>query len=126
MALRSPEASARICQLAQPKKTHVLLTEKSLSAAPLLKPSVRTHFLATPKQEHPQYSPDRPVSCPVVRSALEAVASERLQVLATPRLRKPLFDGFDPYRVSSAALAAIASPRLQELSLPPARRCRTK
>ncbi|KAI4880626.1 hypothetical protein NFI96_021167 [Prochilodus magdalenae] len=88
--------------------------------------AARVLYVKAPKQDHPQYCPDRPISWPVPKSVLEAVASERLQVLATPRLRKPLADGFDPYKVSPAARAATASPRLQELALPPARRCRTR
>ncbi|KAL6467984.1 hypothetical protein MHYP_G00236610 [Metynnis hypsauchen] len=132
VAVRTAKANAWICQLARPRKMHTAMTqlcsssEISLSVLSLAKPSPRTHLLATPKQDHPQYCPDRLVSWPVAKSALEAVASERLQVLATPRLRKPLFEGFDPYRVSSAARAATASPRLQELALPPARRCRRR
>ncbi|KAL7842346.1 hypothetical protein SRHO_G00240350 [Serrasalmus rhombeus] len=131
VAVRTAKANAWICQLARPRKMRAAMTqlcssEISPSVPSLAKPSPRTHLLATPKQDHPQYCPDRPVSWPVAKPALEAVASERLQVLATPRLRKPLFEGFDPYRVSSAARAATASPRLQELALPPARRCRRR
>ncbi|XP_017552549.1 theg spermatid protein [Pygocentrus nattereri] len=131
VAVRTAKANAWICQLARPRKMCAAMTqfcssEISPSVPSLAKPSPRTHLLATPKQDHPQYCPDRPVSWPVAKPALEAVASERLQVLATPRLRKPLFEGFDPYRVSSAARAATASPRLQELALPPARRCRRR
>ncbi|XP_072525065.1 sperm microtubule associated protein 2 [Salminus brasiliensis] len=127
--VKTAMANTRICQLAQPKMSCSTMTqtcsssEISLSSA---KPSSRTHILAKPKQHHPQYSPDRPVSSPVTRCVLEAVASERLEMLATPKPRKPLFEGFDPYKVSSAARAATASPRLQELALPPTRRCRTK
>ncbi|KAK2868410.1 hypothetical protein Q7C36_000281 [Tachysurus vachellii] len=125
------KASARICQLAQPKKTTMALTSFNstnnyLALPPQAKPSSRIHLLAVPKKEHPHYHPDRPVSSHVPKSVLKAVASERLHTLARPKPRKPLFEGFDPYKVSSAACAATASPRIQELSLPPARRCRMK
>ncbi|GAA6098745.1 theg spermatid protein [Tachysurus ichikawai] len=125
------KASARICQLAQPKKTIMALTSFNstnnyLTLPPQAKPSSRIHLLAVPKKEHPHYHPDRPVSTHVPKSVLKAVASERLHTLARPKPRKPLFEGFDPYEVSSAARAATASPRIQELSLPPARRCRMK
>lgn len=83
-----------------------------------------TYFLLVPKKEHPHYRPNQPVSSHVPRSVLEAVASERLQVLAIPKPRNPLYEGFDPYKVSLAARVATASPRIQELSQPPARRCR--
>ncbi|XP_060761398.1 sperm microtubule associated protein 2 [Neoarius graeffei] len=126
------KASPRICQLAHPKKTRMALapsfnsTNSNLTLPPQAKPSSRIHLLAIPKKEHPHYRPDRPVSSHVPKSVLEAGASERLQVLARPKPRKPLIEGFDPYKVSSAARAATASPRVQELSLPVARRCRTK
>ncbi|MCJ8745104.1 hypothetical protein PDJAM_G00126540 [Pangasius djambal] len=122
------KASPRICQLAHPKKTRMAVTPSFNSANNYLtqaKLSSRIHLLAIPKKEHPHYRPDRPVSSDLPKSVLEAVASERLQELATPKPRKPLFEGFDPYKVSSAALAATASPRIQELSLPPARWCGT-
>ncbi|KAK3513715.1 hypothetical protein QTP70_028762, partial [Hemibagrus guttatus] len=126
------KVSARICQLAHPKQTRMApssslnSTNTYLTFVPQAKPSSRIHLLALPKKEHPHYRPDRPVSSNVPKSVLKAVASERLQTLARPKPRKPLFEGFDPYKVSSAARAATASPRVQELSLPPARRCRTK
>ncbi|KAM9439689.1 sperm microtubule associated protein 2 [Clarias gariepinus] len=126
------KASPRICQLANPKKTRISLTPSESSTnnystlPPQVKTSSRIHLLALPKKEHPHYCPDRPVSAHVPKSVLKAIASKRLQELATPKPRKPLFEGFDPYQVSSAARAATASSRIQELSLPPARRCRTK
>ncbi|MCI4390852.1 hypothetical protein PGIGA_G00127590 [Pangasianodon gigas] len=122
------KVSPRICQLAHPKKTRMAVTPSFNSINNYLtqaKPSSRIHLLSIPKKEHPHYRPDRPVSSDVPKSVLEAVASERLQELATPKPRKPLFEGFDPYKVTSAALAATASPRIEELSLPPARWCRT-
>lgn len=85
-----------------------------------------SYFLLVPKKEHPLYRPDRPLSSHVPVPALKAAASERLQVLARPKPRKPLFEGFDPYKVSSAARAATASPRTQELSLPLVHKCVTK
>ncbi|KAG9278631.1 testicular haploid expressed gene protein [Astyanax mexicanus] len=129
-AVKTAVASSRICQLAHPKKVSCPSMTQTCSSSEIClssaKFSARTYLLASPKQHHPQYSPDRPVSSPLAKCVLEAVASERLQMLATPKPRKPLFEGYDFYTVSSAARAATASPRLQELALPPARRCRTK
>ncbi|XP_076837762.1 sperm microtubule associated protein 2 [Brachyhypopomus gauderio] len=131
MAKRTTRVSARICQLARPKRTREFWdacdgSKASLAAPRKTPPSYRTALLATPKQDHPQYRPDRPVSWPVSKAAQRTTASPRLQTLATPRHRVPLHDGFDPYRVSAAARVASASPRVRELSLPPLRRCRRK
>lgn len=81
--------------------------------------------LVVPKQVHPQHGLDRPVSWPIPTHVLKTSASERVRLLARPKTRQALFEGFDPYSVSPAARAATASPRLLELSLPLPRKCKT-
>ncbi|XP_048099890.1 theg spermatid protein [Alosa alosa] len=118
-------ASPRICELAQPKLGSLPPPlDHPGNGTPLTSASSRIHLLAAPKNDHPQYLPDRPVSWPPSATACEAVASERLQELSQPKPRRGLFEGDNPYTVSPAARAASASPRTQELSLPLARKCR--
>ncbi|XP_076149291.1 sperm microtubule associated protein 2 [Alosa pseudoharengus] len=118
-------ASPRICELAQPKLGSLPPPlDHPGNGIPLTSASSRIHLLAAPKNDHPQYLPDRQVSWPPSATACEAVASERLQELSQPKPRRGLFEGYNPYTVSPAARAASASPRTQELSLPLARKCR--
>ncbi|XP_030630527.1 sperm microtubule associated protein 2 [Chanos chanos] len=130
VAVRTAEASQRICQLAHPKRMKKIPNQKdskaSITAAPPCSTSSRIHLLATPKSNHSQYMLDRPVTCPVSRSTRKAVASERVQVLAQPKPRKALFQGYDPYRVNAAARSANASPRVLELCMPLPRKCKAK
>nr|XP_015221244.1 PREDICTED: testicular haploid expressed gene protein [Lepisosteus oculatus] len=125
--------SARVCQLAQPKRLAPLWASAETSGDPSLSEaprcagvSPRIDLLATPKAEHRLYRPDRDVAWPVPPSARAAVASDRLLVLAKPRARRALSDGCDPYRVSSPARRAQATPRTLELSAPLARKQRQK
>ncbi|KAF5889813.1 testicular haploid expressed protein-like, partial [Clarias magur] len=115
--------ATRIEQLARPKPNLLKFPDRHsvywLDELPAN--SKRSTIAFVPKKEHPRYCPDRPVSAHMPKSVLKAIASERLKELATPKPRKPLFEGFDPYKVSLGARAATASPRIQELSLPPAR-----
>lgn len=81
--------------------------------------------LVVPKQVHPQHGLDCPVSWPIPTHVLKTSASERVRLLARPKTRQALFEGYDPYSVSPAARAATTSPRLLELSLPLPRKCKT-
>ncbi|XP_058649557.1 sperm microtubule associated protein 2 isoform X2 [Onychostoma macrolepis] len=129
VAVKTAKPSARIDQLAQPKRAKTLLMYCSVDSSAHaisvpITPSSRILQLASPKQVHAQHSLARPVSWPVPDNVLKAVVSERLQILARPKTRQALFEGYDPYRVSPAARAATASPRLLELSLPLPRKCK--
>ncbi|XP_064184770.1 sperm microtubule associated protein 2 isoform X1 [Anguilla rostrata] len=120
---RSTVPSSRVCELACPRKTRppsLLLGDArpSLSGLRTRTPSTRIHHLAVPKLTHPQYQQGRPVSWPVLGPAREAVASDRVQVLAQPKLRKVQEKGYDPFTVRPAACRASATPRVLELSEP--------
>ncbi|KAF1374666.1 hypothetical protein PFLUV_G00231470 [Perca fluviatilis] len=121
-------ATSRICQLAQPKRRLVLE-----GSGPKSKPVPMTHIpckasahielLASPKSDHPKFEGERSVCRPVSRAALNYVASPRLHELSSPKERKALFEGYDPYIVSRAARSASPSPRIQQLCLPLPRKC---
>ncbi|KAG9330075.1 hypothetical protein JZ751_027380, partial [Albula glossodonta] len=120
--------SSRIGQLACPKKvvTPLRLQIETRPTLASLQPrtlSSRLRLLSTPKPSHPQYQLDRPVSWPVPVPAREAVASNRVQVLAQPKPRKGLFEGYNPFSVSPAARNAYVTPRILELSKPIPRKC---
>ncbi|KAM4807859.1 sperm microtubule associated protein 2 [Rhinophrynus dorsalis] len=89
-------------------------------------PTARIKTLALPKTVPPQYQPNLPVLRSVPDSALHTQASDRVCQLAKPKPRKAVFEGYDPYRISSATIHAEASPRILELSTPPARRQQSK
>ncbi|KAM4709434.1 sperm microtubule associated protein 2-like [Discoglossus pictus] len=89
-------------------------------------PTARTEELAVPKTEHPEYMPDGPVQRPVPAQALKSSASDRVCQLAKPKPRKAIFEGYDPYKISTSAKQAEASPRILELCVPPARRLHSK
>ncbi|XP_072260851.1 sperm microtubule associated protein 2 isoform X2 [Pyxicephalus adspersus] len=132
-------ASARIIELARPKncanneipntpKSYLNEDEdkESLRSNKSVTASARTEALAAPKTEHPQYQHDLPVLRNVPAAALHIQASDRVCQLAKPKIRKHIFEGYDPYRISPAAKNAEASPRITELCTPPARRQRHK
>ncbi|KAG5847829.1 hypothetical protein ANANG_G00130360 [Anguilla anguilla] len=130
--------SERVCSLAQPRlpvqgwqpgrpllakedqAPSLLLGDArpSLSGLRTRTPSTRIHHLAVPKLTHPQYLQGRPVSWPVLGPAREAVASDRVRVLAQPKLRQVQEKGYDPFTVRPAACRASATPRILELSEP--------
>ncbi|XP_029981846.1 sperm microtubule associated protein 2 [Sphaeramia orbicularis] len=121
-------ASSRICQLAQPKKRPVQRgpghRPKPVPVSHMpCKASAHIELLATPKHEHPKYEGERTVSWPVSRSARSAVASQRVLELSSPKERKALYEGYDPYTVSRAARSAGPSSRIRQLSLPLPRKC---
>ncbi|XP_028294435.1 sperm microtubule associated protein 2 [Gouania willdenowi] len=125
---QSAVASARICQLAEPRKKHVLEeSSPSSRSEPMTRLSSKANshieLLATPKHQHPMFKEDRSVCWTVSKTARNHVASQRLLHLSTPRERKALFEGYDPYRVSLASRSARPSPRIQQLSLPLPRKC---
>ncbi|KAM3595281.1 uncharacterized protein V6R79_021053 [Siganus canaliculatus] len=123
-------ATSRICQLAQPKRRLVVQSTDYISKAASVthipsKASAHVELLATPKHKHPKYEGQRPVSWLVSRAARNYVASGRLLELSSPKERRALFEGYDPYVVSRAACSANPSPRIQQLCLPLPRKCIT-
>ncbi|XP_034015615.1 theg spermatid protein [Thalassophryne amazonica] len=126
-ATQTAIATSRICQLAQPKRKEDPdgSTQYGQAASMYRTPrraSAHT-LLANPKHVHPQYVSERSVCWPVSRAARAAVPSERLLELSSPKERKALFEGYDPYVVSRAARSARASARIQQLSQPLPRKC---
>lgn len=81
---------------------------------------------AAPKHEHPKYRRERPVLWSASGAARRYEASGRLLELSSPREKRALFEGFDPYAVSRAALTACPSPRVRQLSAPLPRKCSSK
>ncbi|XP_060938143.1 sperm microtubule associated protein 2 [Limanda limanda] len=130
-ATQTAVATARVSQLAQPRRRQVQQNSghksKPVSMTHLpRRASAHTELLSTPKQEHRGFEGGRSVCWPVSRAARSCVAGERLLELSIPKERKALFEGYDPYIVSRAARSASPSPRIQELSLPLPRKCRSK
>ncbi|XP_028831074.1 sperm microtubule associated protein 2 [Denticeps clupeoides] len=126
VVVKTAVASPRICQLAQPKKKP---QEESRMPAPTMpsgSSSSRIRQLARPKPDHPEYRTNRPATQPVTAAARNAVASERVQVLAQHRFHHDEVRGSDPYAISPAALTTSASPRVLELCVPLARKCRNQ
>ncbi|XP_075873903.1 sperm microtubule associated protein 2 [Nelusetta ayraudi] len=121
-------ATVRICQLAQPKRKPALEGLGPTPKAPTTayKASAHTELLAAPKPEHPKFRGERPALWPVSGAAGKYEASRRLRELSSPRERKALFEGYDPYTVSRAALSACPSPRVRQLSAPLPRKCSSK
>ncbi|XP_030396654.1 testicular haploid expressed gene protein [Gopherus evgoodei] len=112
-------ARERTTHLAKPKKRDFSAKLDALSMPPRsITQFTRTEYLARPKTEHPSYLHDKPVQWAVSASTRNAVLSVRLSELARPKVRKQIFEGYNPYRISSAALHTEASARLQELSIP--------
>ncbi|XP_059551253.1 testicular haploid expressed gene protein [Myotis daubentonii] len=112
--------SSRIMQLAKPRPPATLLEE--WDPVPKPKPHAlnynRLLYLAMPKAQSDQCVPDRDPRWEVLDVTKKAVASARIRVLAKPKVRKELNEGYDPYYISPASLKARASPRLYELATP--------
>ncbi|XP_039371992.1 testicular haploid expressed gene protein isoform X1 [Mauremys reevesii] len=116
---RTAAARERTTHLAKPKKRDFSAKLDAPSAPPRsVTQFTRTEYLARPKTEHPSYLHDKPVRWAVSAGTRNAVLSARLSELARPKVRKQIFEGYNPYRISSAALHAEASARLRELSIP--------
>ncbi|KAJ0063006.1 hypothetical protein NL108_010277, partial [Boleophthalmus pectinirostris] len=127
-ATQTAVATARICQLAQPKRrSRDEGSAPRTRAAPRSQGSSRAsahiELLATPKQNHPKFEGEREVCWPISRSAQKAVASPRVQELSNPKERKSLYEGYNPYIISRAARSACPSARIRQLSLPLPRKC---
>ncbi|XP_026176736.1 sperm microtubule associated protein 2 isoform X2 [Mastacembelus armatus] len=126
-ATQTAVATSRVCQLAEPKKKHSSQTSTLIPATHLpCRASAHIELLATPKHVHPKFKGERPVCWPVSKAARNYVASPRLLELSSPKSRKALFEGYNPYTISRAAQSARPSPRIQELCLPLPRKCSSK
>lgn len=127
-AARTAVATPRLCQIAQPKRKPAPEGPGPTPKAPTTtcRAPARTELLATPKPEHPKFRCERQALWPVSEAARRYQASSRLRELSSPRERKALFEGYDPYAVSQAALSARPSPRVQLLSAPLPRKCSSK
>ncbi|KAM8939309.1 sperm microtubule associated protein 2 [Pelodytes ibericus] len=134
---KTASASLRILELAKSKqcmssfpsstlKTHQEEGDGCIRSEKLVAPTSRTEALAVPKGVHPHFQHDLPTQRKVPAVVLHAQASDRVSQLAKPKLRKAIYEGYDPYRISPAAKTVDASPRTLELSTPPARRQRAK
>ncbi|KAM7403353.1 hypothetical protein PAMA_004009 [Pampus argenteus] len=124
-------ATTRICQLAQPKRKQVLgVSGHKPKPVPMThmpcRASAHIELLATPKHDHPKFEGDRSACWPVSRASRNYTANQRLLELSSPKERKALFEGYDPYIVSRGARSASPSPRIQQLCLPLPRKCSSK
>ncbi|XP_072804272.1 sperm microtubule associated protein 2 isoform X3 [Vicugna pacos] len=119
-AARMAVPSPRILLLAKPRAPATLLEEWDPMPKP--KPHVsdynRLLHLAMPKAQSDKCVPDRDPRWEVLEITKKAVASPRVILLAKPKVRKCLNEGYDPCRISPASLVARASPRLHELATP--------
>lgn len=132
---RHATPSQRIEQLSQPKmrEDRYGVTETEWGqynpvsmAAMRANHTERIETLANAKGYHQKFQGERPVQWQVENSALNAIATIRLQQLARPRSRTMINDDFDPYKISPSAKRARCTPRLDELCVPLPRKCRTK
>ncbi|XP_014888506.1 sperm microtubule associated protein 2 isoform X2 [Poecilia latipinna] len=126
-------ASPRTCKLAQPKKRYSKPEPSHLS-----EPRPMTHLTSAhlshlsmlasefPKGEHPLYQRQRSARWPVSAAARNYFPSQRVLELSCPRIRKDVYDGYNPFVVSHAALCADPSPRTLQLSVPLPRKCTPK
>ncbi|XP_070776837.1 sperm microtubule associated protein 2 [Enoplosus armatus] len=127
-ATQTSVATTRICQLAQPKR-RLVLEGPGHKSKPVpvthipCKASAHIELLATPKHDHPKFEGEHSACWLVSRAARNYSASQRLLELSSPKERKALFEGYDPYIVSRAAHSASPSPRIQQLCLPLPRKC---
>ncbi|MEE6487444.1 hypothetical protein FKM82_014903 [Ascaphus truei] len=120
-------ATPRTMQLAKPKnhstssrpETHSNQSSRSEKSVGY---TARTETLALPKTEHPLYQHDMPIQQQISTFTLHTKASDRVCQLATPKPRKAVFEGYNPYTISAAAKHAEASSRILELCVPPARK----
>ncbi|XP_074547496.1 sperm microtubule associated protein 2 [Halichoeres trimaculatus] len=125
-------ATSRILQLAQPRRRRLFQegSDHKPQPGPIsdlpYRASAHTELLAAPKHDHSKFREERSVCWVVSRAARNHVASRRLEELSSPKERKALYEGYDPYRVSPAARSASPSPRIQQLSLPLPRKCSSK
>nr|XP_057947350.1 sperm microtubule associated protein 2 [Doryrhamphus excisus] len=138
-ATQTAVATPRICQLARPKTRPFVGSHVFQLGAPKTPRKASAHIellaskctvvhqaIPTPKREHPKHEDGRPVCWPVSRAARTHIASQRLVALSSPKQRKALFEGYDPYTVSQAARSADPSPRIQQLCLPAPHKCSSK
>ncbi|XP_033903762.3 testicular haploid expressed gene protein-like [Acipenser ruthenus] len=137
-AVKSAVPSPRILQLARPKRRYPPVARDSLIWSPEQGISIvteaacsavatpRLQDLATAKKVHPLFLPEKPTAWPVPESAMKVVASDRVHMLAKPKVRKGIFEGYDPYLVTETAKQAQASLRVLELSTPLPRKVRHK
>ncbi|XP_063353808.1 sperm microtubule associated protein 2 [Pelmatolapia mariae] len=117
-------ATSRICQLAQPKRRQVVEKSRHKSKHALSHPVDTITFVAlAPKNDHPEFKGDRPVCWSISKAAKSYITSQRLLDLSSPKERKALYEGYDPYMISRAARSASPSPRIQQLCLPLSRKC---
>lgn len=86
----------------------------------------RIESLAQSKEYHKDFKDERSIQWVVGNSALNAIATLRLQQLARPRSRTMIKDDFDPYRISPSAKRARCTPRIEELCVPLPRKVRAK
>ncbi|KAL3968709.1 mediator of RNA polymerase II transcription subunit 30 [Sarotherodon galilaeus] len=126
--IQTAVATSRIRQLAQPKRRQVLEKSRHKSKHAQVihlpsKASAHIELLATPKNDHPEFKGDRPMCWPVSKAAKSYITSQRLLDLSSPKERKALYEGYDPYMISQAARSASPSPRIQQLCLPLSRKC---
>ncbi|XP_043909684.1 testicular haploid expressed gene protein-like isoform X2 [Protopterus annectens] len=134
---RTAIASPRIIQLSQPKSYDSVDDQESdywiqSARALAFKRSLNTEAsprllaLATPKDVPKEYLCERPVQWLVSEAVKNAAATERVIRLAKPKTRRELYEGFDPYKISSAAKHTTATPRLKELCMPLPRKMKHK
>ncbi|KAL4218541.1 hypothetical protein ACF0H5_023275 [Mactra antiquata] len=86
----------------------------------------RIETLAQSKGYYKGFRDERPVQWEVEQSALNAIATLRLQQLARPRSRTMIKDDYDPYKISPSAKRARCTPRVDELCVPIPRKVRQK
>ncbi|XP_023209086.1 testicular haploid expressed gene protein isoform X1 [Xiphophorus maculatus] len=123
-------ASPRICKLAQPRMRcpEPEPNNKSEPRPITHLTSIHLSMLASefPRAEHPLYQRHRSACWPVSISARNYIPSKRLLELSCPKIRKDVYDGYDPFVVSHAALCVNPSPRTLQLSVPLPRKCTPK
>ncbi|XP_052765498.1 testicular haploid expressed gene protein-like isoform X2 [Mya arenaria] len=88
--------------------------------------SERIETLAQSKDYHKEFKDERPIQWTVGNSALNAIATLRLQQMARPRSRTMIKDDFDPYKISPSAKRARCTPRVEELCVPIPRKVKSK
>ncbi|XP_045180333.2 testicular haploid expressed gene protein-like isoform X1 [Mercenaria mercenaria] len=86
----------------------------------------RIESLAQSKGYHKNFQDERSIQWTVGNSALNAIATLRMQQLARPRSRTMIRDDYDPYRISPSAKRARCTPRIDELCVPLPRKVRQK
>ncbi|XP_041085015.1 testicular haploid expressed gene protein-like [Polyodon spathula] len=111
-AVKSAVPSPCILQLARSKRRYPTVARESLIWSPEQGISIVTEAarsaVATPRLQVLASKP----------SAMKVVASNCVHILAKPKVRKGIFEGYDPYLVTQTAKQAQASSRVLELSTP--------